>query len=71
MVLYTWLSLINGMLHVAFVFILCSKQYNTTLITPTLIMKMIWYTYLTKLATVLHKTFFLSYKGQLFNYKSI
>lgn len=46
---------------------------NTALpfITPTLIVKIILYTYLTDLATVLHKTFVLSYKGPLLNYKFI
>lgn len=34
-------------------------------------MEIILYTYLTNLTTVSHKTFFLSYKGQQINYKSI
>lgn len=52
---------------------LCSKQYHTTLYYsyPNNANHIVHLLYLINLATVLHKSFFVSYKGQWFNYNSI
>lgn len=72
MLVTVYTELLDGMPSLSILYFWCvfSALNDTTLPSYTPNPRIILYTYLTDLATVLHKTFFLSYK-RFNNYKSI